>query len=659
MLFLEKKFKDSLIFLMKYFKILFVLWFFFIDYALAQDSSRVEWIKVNFNMPGDKSVAFLGNEASDRKNLVHTLVALIDSAKFSVDLCVYDIEHPDLVHALVRAKNRGLRVRVVTDDGNRTDGRELDEYFIGELVKAGIYSIDDDGDVYLPDGSISDTKKVNSGTDMHHKFTVIDYLSADKNDDLVWAGSTNMTWTGNFNTNVTIIIKDSGVAQAYLNEFEQMWGGSGDKPNQEKARFHKDKTLHSGYVYWVGKTKVEVYFSPWDREQKKKLISERIAEVVKEQTQSDVKFSAFSITPGITVSNTLWEIADKPNVKLDGVISSDFYSRYEKKGQIWASEASRTGNRLILKSNELRKLHHKTILIDAENTDSSDVAVTITGSYNFSTNADRSNDENLIIIYSDEITNQFLQDFYGIQNRAKGKWNIPIPEFYKDSLYSVAKISDADKLELQVVPGFGFPVQLAGIRAPWIWRGKDSTTYYAEKSSKYVNSNLKGKSIRIEELWVDSAKAKIEVILSVPELGISDWSAQLLQKGLVGVGYSKNLNKSQWVAYKKMEEEAQKNFVGMWEFPEKAWKVIPIKKKADLDDLLANPINLNESDLDEITQLPGIGPSKAQAIIDYRMINGPFESVEDLVKVKGFGAKTLQKLLPYLTVEPNSENKDE
>jgi len=649
------KFKNSSVYMIKI--CLFLLFInFFVGKATAQDSSKVEWMKVYFNMPGDISFAMPDNEANDEQNLVYTLIHLIDSAKFSIDLCVYDLEHPDLVHAIVRAKKRGLRVRIATDDGNRTDGRTLDEYFLAQLAQADIYSIDDDGDIYNPDGSISDTKKVNSGSDMHHKFAVIDHLSPDKNDDILWAGSTNMTWTGNFNTNVTIVIKDSGVAQAYLNEFEQMWGGSGDLPNQEKARFHKDKTLHSSYTYWVNSTKIEIYFSPWDSNRKKKLISERIVEVLKEQAQHDVKFSAFSITPGIAVSNALWELPDSKKVTLNGVISNDFYSRYRKANAIWASEESRKGLRMISESNELRKLHHKTIIIDAENPDSNDVAVTITGSYNFSTNADMSNDENLLIIYSNEIANQFLQDFKGIEKRAKQEWNVPIPDFFKDSLYATGKLRDANKLELEIVPGFGFPIKIAGIRSPWIWRGKDSTTYYATEALKFLGTLTKGKLVRISELTIDSSKATVSARFELPENGNKDLGLALVAEGFASTSYSNLLSNEELKIYKEAEKKAKNQRKGMWANPEKTWKVIPSNKKVDFNELAENPINLNVADIDEIRQLPGIGPSKAQAIIDYRELNGLFNSVDDLVKVKGFGAKTLSKLLPYITVEKEDEN---
>jgi len=63
-------------------------------------------------------------------------------------------------------------------------------------------------------------------------------------------------------------------------------------------------------------------------------------------------------------------------------------------------------------------------------------------------------------------------------------------------------------------------------------------------------------------------------------------------------------------------------------------------------------VNLNTATKDELIELPGIGPAKAQAIIDYRTANGPFKSVEQLKDVKGIGAKRFEKLKPELTVTP-------
>jgi len=61
-------------------------------------------------------------------------------------------------------------------------------------------------------------------------------------------------------------------------------------------------------------------------------------------------------------------------------------------------------------------------------------------------------------------------------------------------------------------------------------------------------------------------------------------------------------------------------------------------------------INLNTATKDELVALPGIGPAKAQAILDYRSAHGPFKSIEELKDVKGIGAKRFEKLKGDLTV---------
>ena len=61
-------------------------------------------------------------------------------------------------------------------------------------------------------------------------------------------------------------------------------------------------------------------------------------------------------------------------------------------------------------------------------------------------------------------------------------------------------------------------------------------------------------------------------------------------------------------------------------------------------------VNLNTAAMEELVALPGIGPAKAQAIIDHRKAHGPFKSVEELKDVKGIGAKRFEKIKPDLAV---------
>src|SRR5256885_13261283 len=55
-------------------------------------------------------------------------------------------------------------------------------------------------------------------------------------------------------------------------------------------------------------------------------------------------------------------------------------------------------------------------------------------------------------------------------------------------------------------------------------------------------------------------------------------------------------------------------------------------------------VNINNASKEELDSLKGIGPVKAQAIIDYRNQNGPFKSLEDIKKVKGIGDKTYDEI---------------
>ena len=79
-------------------------------------------------------------------------------------------------------------------------------------------------------------------------------------------------------------------------------------------------------------------------------------------------------------------------------------------------------------------------------------------------------------------------------------------------------------------------------------------------------------------------------------------------------------------------------------------------EKPQAPGMLAGEIlDLNTASLSDFTRLPGIGETKAQAILTWRETYGPFRAVEDLLSVEGIGEKTLETLRPYIAVMTTTE----
>jgi len=61
-------------------------------------------------------------------------------------------------------------------------------------------------------------------------------------------------------------------------------------------------------------------------------------------------------------------------------------------------------------------------------------------------------------------------------------------------------------------------------------------------------------------------------------------------------------------------------------------------------------VNINTASIDELDQLPGIGETTAIRIIDYRTVNGPFATIEDIINVSGIGTATYEEIKDLITV---------
>ena len=65
-----------------------------------------------------------------------------------------------------------------------------------------------------------------------------------------------------------------------------------------------------------------------------------------------------------------------------------------------------------------------------------------------------------------------------------------------------------------------------------------------------------------------------------------------------------------------------------------------------------HPLELNAATVEQLQQVPGIGPRTAEAIVNFREKSGPFRRIEDLLAIKGITQPKLDKMRPYLSVTP-------
>lgn len=111
-------------------------------------------------------------------------------------------------------------------------------------------------------------------------------------------------------------------------------------------------------------------------------------------------------------------------------------------------------------------------------------------------------------------------------------------------------------------------------------------------------------------------------------------------------------------------ENADQNQVNLAQYVEDEM-VIYVPQKGEISESITNSsfstsansssnqgkININKANETELQTIPGIGPSKAKAIIEYREQNGPFQQIEDIQNVSGIGEKTFEKLKDFITVK--------
>jgi len=76
---------------------------------------------------------------------------------------------------------------------------------------------------------------------------------------------------------------------------------------------------------------------------------------------------------------------------------------------------------------------------------------------------------------------------------------------------------------------------------------------------------------------------------------------------------------------------------------------------SDPSEMIKSTVDINSADIKELSALPGIGSKLAEAILKDRDANGSYSELKDLLRVKGIGQKTLEKVEPFLRFDSSKK----
>lgn len=351
----------------------------------AQETTAADSIQVFYTTPTNDFAT--ADSSSTIGPIEAGIIQSFDNAVTSLDIGIYEMTRQNIVDAILRAKSRGVIVRMVTECENR---KGEDQPYFDQLASAGIPIVDDNssyngGVAVCPDST---------GGDMHNKFAVIDGIT-------VWTGSVNYTSTAfNYNHEHAVKVTSASVAGQYEAQFNTMFGNGLPLTAGGTGKFSRAK-LSSGttsniVTHTVNGITVQTAFSPTGYNNNYTSTKPSGPDTMKLlrtaifSTNASLGFAIFYLTHSQIRSDI---VARKTMSKgtMDSVGAMDSNSEF---GGLCGGGVS------VKNENFPGKVHHKLLAVDAGSTSDPQAIV---GSPNWTSSGFGYNDENMLLIHDASI----------------------------------------------------------------------------------------------------------------------------------------------------------------------------------------------------------------------------------------------------------------
>jgi len=299
--------------------------------------------------------------------LFYNSLIFINSAKTSIYASLHELSLIPLANLLILKSKQGIKVEIIVE--SRWLKKKLNRYVYNLLIKNGVSVIPD---------------KKKSGL-MHNKYIIVD-------NKRVWTGSSNFTEHGFFyNYNDSIIINSKDIAKMYFMDFI------------ETTKYYKFKRykIKFNHTFKFKNTKISVYFSPYDYPSKY-----MISEI--KNAKKNLYFMIFAFSSKY-IYYAFKDAYKKNKVQIKGIFDNLF--KYTSIKNTWNFNPYNEFKKLnfsVKYDDENAKVHHKLVIIDNDKV--------ITGSFNFSKNADKNNNENIVIIQNKNLNKAYTKRFLKLFN---------------------------------------------------------------------------------------------------------------------------------------------------------------------------------------------------------------------------------------------------